>query len=190
MGNFPAFRPPPSPSAGPYPLLPPHSFPHAMAETAPRKMRLFTGTYPVSVDSQRRLALPRSWRLPSDTPDTNFYLVPGRARRIQVVTEEKMQAIFERLESSSLANDDKIAAYTDIASKIQIVNLDSHGRFVLSADLAEFAGIRDKAVFLGSMVYGTILAPDAWQERQTPLDSSFDLLQKIEESAKAAPPSP
>ncbi len=162
-----------------------------MAETTPSKMRLFTGTYPVSVDSQRRLALPRSWRLPTDQPDTNFYLVPGRARRIQVVTEEKMQAIFQRLENSSLANDDKIAAYTDIASKIQIVNLDSHGRFVLSADLAEFAGIKDKAVFLGSMVYGTILAPEAWQERQAPLNSSFDLLQKIEEDTRGTtPPTP
>ncbi len=160
-----------------------------MSESAPKKMRLFTGTYPVSVDSQRRLALPRTWRLPSDDAATNFYLVPGRARRIQVVTEEKMQSIFEKLESSSLANDDKIAAYTDIASKIQIVNLDSHGRFVLSPELAEFAGIKDKALFLGSMVYGTLLAPESWQDREAPLSSSFDLLQKIEESAKA-PASP
>ncbi len=130
--------------------------------------------------------MPRSWRLPTDTDDTQFYLIPGRARRIQVVTEEKMQSIFEKLENSSLANDDKIAAYTDIASKIQIVTLDSHGRFALSPTLAEFAGIKDKAVFLGSMVYGTIMAADEWQERQTPLASSFDLLQQIEESSKNA----
>ncbi|MCQ2397008.1 MAG: MraZ N-terminal domain containing protein [Lentisphaeria bacterium] len=148
-------------------------------------MRLFTGTYPVGVDSQRRLSMPRAWRLPNDDENTQFYLVPGRARRIQIVTEEKMQDIFEKLENSSLANEDKIAAYTDIASKIQPVTLDSHGRFSLSAELAEFSGIKDKAVFLGSMVYGTLMAADAWKDRQTPLASSFDLLQKIEETYKA-----
>ncbi|MCQ2403023.1 MAG: division/cell wall cluster transcriptional repressor MraZ [Lentisphaeria bacterium] len=132
--------------------------------------------------------MPRSWRLPTDTDETAFYLVPGRSRRIQVVTEEKMQAIYDKLENSSLANDDKIAAYTDIASMIQVVTLDSHGRFALSPELAKFAGIKTKAVFLGSIIYGTLMAEDAWQERQTPLSSSFDLLQQIEESAKSSTP--
>ena len=48
-GTSPPFAPPLPQAPAPFPLLPPHSFPHAMAETAPRKMRLFTGTYPVSV---------------------------------------------------------------------------------------------------------------------------------------------
>ena len=138
----------------------------------------------MSVDGQRRLSMPRSWRLPTDTPDTQFYLVPGRARRVQVVTEEKMNAIYEKLVNGSYANDGRIDAYTDIASKLQIVTLDSHGRFALAASLAEFAGITDKAIFLGSLVYGTILAPESWQGRQTPLASSFDLLQQIEENTR------
>ena len=145
---------------------------------------MFTGTFSVGVDSQRRVTMPRSWRLPSDTEETAFYLMPGRGRRIQIVTQERMDAIFDALESTSVVNDDKMSAFTDVASKIQVVTLDKQGRFAISPELTKHAGITTQAVFLGSITCGTILAPGEWTQRDTPLPSNLDILQQLEEIAK------
>lgn len=150
----------------------------------PIRRRFFTGTYPVTVDAQRRLTMPKGWRLPSDNDDTLFYLIPGRRKQICLVTEERVDRILEKIVDSSMASGDKMDSYTDLGSKIQEVVLDKQGRFALNPLLAEFAGIKDKAVFLGSMICGVIVAPENWQNRVTPLESSLDILQLMEERPK------
>ena len=151
----------------------------------PNRRRFFTGTYPVTVDAQRRLTMPKGWRLPSDSDDTLFYLIPGRHQQICLVTEDRVDRILEKIVDSSMASDDKMASYTDLGSKIQEAILDKQGRFALSPLLAEFAGIKDKAVFLGSMICGVIVAPENWQNRVAPLESSLDILQLMEERPRS-----
>ena len=119
----------------------------------------------------------------SDTEDTPFYLIPGRNHRIHIVTEEQMDRLLEGIMDSSLADEDRMDSYTDIGSKIQMVTLDKQGRFPISQTLAEYAGIGDKVVFLGSMVFGTILPQESWANRTSPKDSSLDMIQKIQEEA-------
>ena len=150
----------------------------------PTRRRFFTGTYPVTVDAQRRLTMPKGWRLPSDNEDTMFFLIPGRRKQICVFTEERMDRILEKINDSSMASDDKMDAYRDVGSKIQEIVLDKQGRFAFNPVLAEFAGIKDKAVFIGSMICGVIVAPENWQNRVTPLESSLDILQLMEERPK------
>ena len=152
-----------------------------MVLSSPNRRRFFTGTLPVTVDGQRRLTLPKTWRLPSDAEDTVFYLMPGHNRRIFLVTEERMESIYDSIVGSSMASNDKMDSYIDIGSKIQEIVLDKQGRFALNPTLAEFAGIKDKAVFLGSLVYGVLVAPENWQDRNAPRESSLDILQKMEE---------
>ena len=150
----------------------------------PNRRRFFTGTYPVTVDAQRRLTMPKGWRLPSDNEDTMFFLIPGRRKQICVFTEERFDRILEKINDSSMASGDKMDSYMDVGSKIQEIVLDKQGRFALNPVLAEFAGIKDKAVFLGSMICGVIVAPENWQNRVTPLESSLDILQLMEERPK------
>lgn len=158
-----------------------------MSENTAKTRRLFTGRFPVGVDGQRRVTFPKLWRLKSDTDDTQFYLVPGRDHRIQVVTEERMGAIFDALEENSSLADRQVAdSFTDIASRIQVVSLDKQGRFALNSELAQFAGISDKAVFLGSLNYGTLVSPDGAGDNGSPSESSFDRLQQLEEAVKRA----
>lgn len=133
------------------------------------------------VDSQRRLTMPKIWRLASDTAETQFYLIPGRDHRIMILTEEKMNAVFDHLEDISFANGDTIASLEDIASRIQQVSLDKQGRFALSAELAEFAGIKEQAVFKGALTYGTLTSPEYIADAAAPRNSSFDQFVKLDE---------
>ena len=157
-----------------------------MSESTAKIRRIFTGTYPVGVDKQRRLTMPRAWRLSSDTAATQFYIMPGRNNRLQIVTEERMGALFDTLDSISVANGDNIASFTDIASRIQAVTLDQQGRFALNPDLAAYAGITDKAVFLGSITCGTLVSAQGADSQPEPKASSFDLIQGYEEAVRKA----
>jgi len=156
-----------------------------MEQVSVIRKRFFSGAYPVSVDGQRRLAMPKSWRLPADDENTQFFLVPGRNHRIFVITEDRASRLFESAEKISVLDGDGMGACEDIASKLQIVTLDKQGRFALDPALAAHAEISNKAVFLGAIFCGTIVSPEHRQELANPSDMSLDLLQRIEERANA-----
>ena len=156
-----------------------------MEQASVIRKRFFSGTHPVAVDGQRRLAMPKSWRLSADDENTQFFLIPGRNHRIFVITEDRASRLFESAEKISVLDGDGIGACEDIASKLQIVTLDKQGRFALDPALAAHAEISSKAVFLGAIFCGTIVAPEHRQELTNPSDMSLDLLQRIEERANA-----
>ena len=146
-----------------------------------KKRRVFTATISAMVDGQRRVTMPKIWRLPTDTPDTEFYLIPGRGRRIMILTEEKMNAVYDNVEDICFADGEKIVSLEDIASRIQRVTLDKQGRFALNPDLAEFSGITDQAVFKGASADGTLMSPaSANTESPAPSNSSFDKFVELE----------
>ncbi|MBO7741269.1 MAG: division/cell wall cluster transcriptional repressor MraZ [Victivallales bacterium] len=152
-----------------------------MSEAIVKKRRVFTATISAMVDGQRRVTMPKIWRLPTDTPDTEFYLIPGRGRRIMILTEEKMNAVYDNVEDICFADGEKIVSLEDIASRIQRVTLDKQGRFALNPDLAEFSGITDQAVFKGAIAYGTLMSPaSANTESPAPSNSSFDKFVELE----------
>ncbi|MDD3952617.1 MAG: hypothetical protein PHY82_01730 [Lentisphaeria bacterium] len=156
-----------------------------MEQASVIRKRFFSGTHPVAVDGQRRLAMPKSWRLSTDDENTQFFLIPGRNHRIFVITEDRASRLFESAEKISVLDGDGMGACEDIASKLQIVTLDKQGRFALDPALAAHAEIGSKAVFLGAIFCGTIVAPEHRQELTNPSDMSLDLLQRIEERANA-----
>ena len=149
------------------------------------KIRKFLGTYPVSVDKQRRLTMPRAWRLPTDTDDTAFYLMPGPNHMIMMVTEERMNAVVQGLEDRSLMNKEDHLSKTFLASQSQEIQLDKQGRFQLNQNLAKYAQIEENAVFLGSFDTGTIASPNNWSEEDTSNESIFDRFLAIEDAIRA-----
>lgn len=152
-----------------------------MPEGQVKKRRVFTATTTSVMDAQRRVIMPKSWRLPSDTPETEFYLIPGRDHRIMILTEEKMNAVYDNVEDICFADGDKVFTLEDIASRIQRVTLDKQGRFALSPELVEFAGIQDQAVFKGAFAYGTLTSPEhAGTGAGGPKSSSFDKFVELE----------
>jgi DNA-binding transcriptional regulator/RsmH inhibitor MraZ len=158
-----------------------------MSGESVKKRRVFTATITAVVDGQRRVTMPKIWRLPSDTPETEFYLIPGRGRRIMILTEEKMNSVYDNVEDICFADGDKILSLEDIASRIQRVTLDKQGRFALNPELAEFSGINEQAVFKGALAYGILMAPEcAATDSPAPSNSSFDKFVELETERRKA----
>ena len=80
-----------------------------------------------------------------------------------------------------MANGESMDSFTDIGSKIQVVEMDKQGRFSLNPVLMEYAQIKDKAVFLGSLICGTIVSAENCEIKSAPQSSSLDILQHLEE---------
>ena len=157
-----------------------------MSEVGNKTRRIFAGTVQSTVDGQHRVTMPKIWRLPSDTPVTAFFLVPGPHHRIIIVTEEDMAGFYDKiLGNVSFSSGDDVASLEDVASKMQMVNLDKQGRFAINKWLLDYTGIGDMAVFKGAYRYATITSPEfaAMTDGPAPKASSmalFDTLMKKE----------
>jgi len=152
-----------------------------METSGTSRKRLFYGSYPVAVDGQRRLAMPKNWRLSTDTEDTQFYLLPGRNKRIYVLTEERFNRILESADNIAIMDGDGIFSYEGIGSQLQLATLDKQGRFQLNANLAIHAEIDKKAVFCGAIFCGTIVSPENIRSDETAKEQSYNYLQRVEE---------
>lgn len=145
------------------------------------RKRLFSGFYPVTVDGQRRLAMPKSWRLPSDTADTLFYLLPGRNKRIYVLTEERFNRMLESSDNVAIMDGEGMSSHEAIGLQLQVATLDKQGRFQLNANLAQHAEIDKKAVFCGAIFCGTIVAPENLRSDEQSKEQTYNYLQRLEE---------
>jgi len=143
--------------------------------------KFFSGTYPVVMDAQRRLTIPKSWRFLGNDEPIQFFLLPGRNHRLELVTSERIEEIMKKILGVSVANGESMDSFTDIGSKIQVVEMDKQGRFSLNPVLMEYAQIKDKAVFLGSLICGTIVSAENCEIKSAPQSSSLDILQHLEE---------
>jgi len=149
--------------------------------TGNSRKRLFSGFYPVAMDGQRRLAMPKNWRLPSDTVDTEFYLLPGRNKRIYVLTEERFNRMLDCSDNVAIMDGEGLSSHEAIGQQLQIVTLDKQGRFQLSSNLAQHAEIDKKAVFCGAIFCGTIVAPENLHSEEQSKEQTYNYLQRLEE---------
>ncbi len=145
------------------------------------RKRLFYGAYPVTVDGQRRLSLPRNWRLSSDTEDTEFFLLPGRNKRIYILTEERFTRMLDSADNVAVMDGMGMISYEDLGSQLQVATLDKQGRFQLNLNLARHAEIEKKAVFCGAIFCGTIVAPENIRDDEQAKEQTYNYLQRVEE---------
>ncbi len=116
------------------------------------------------MDSQRRLAIPKLWRLDSDTEDTSFFLSLGSGPSLEFYEYEEFlrrQAIIQE----KLKDDDSeiLAAASGMYSTT--VSLDKQGRFVIPQILLEAAEIRSKVYCIGAVTFGRLFAAEVWEKR-------------------------
>ena len=112
------------------------------------------------IDNSRRVMIPAKWR--PENPGVVFRVVlwPIATKEyLLVLPPERWQLLRDRLKGNSL-NDRSVAAYErEIARSSALVELDKVGRFCLPENLALQAGIKDEAIFLGSMDKFEIWSP-------------------------------
>ncbi|EDM27214.1 hypothetical protein LNTAR_16132 [Lentisphaera araneosa HTCC2155] len=124
---------------------------------------IFTGEFEHSVDAQRRLAIPRSWR---GGEGARLYLLPGKEKMIQIIPEYMFAVLRERLKKVSFTNPKMARALAAFGAKIQEVQCDKQGRVPLPAKMKAHAGIKGDAVLVGAVTTAQIWAKQEWEASQ------------------------
>ena len=142
----------------------------------------FLGEHLFAVDSQRRLALPKSWRK-ADAGGNHFFLLPGRERSLQLVPAAIFGELLQKLRKVSFADAQAAGAMATVGSMAQDASCDKQGRFSLTPKLMEHAGITDKALLLGAVTTIQIWEPSRWEAQRMDSDTGLNVLQAVQERA-------
>lgn len=148
-------------------------------KTKEQEERCFLGRHECAVDGQRRLAVPSSWR--GAGGGARFYLLPGRGQSIHMIPDWSFQSLVEKLRKVSFADGQAARALAQIGSIAQEVRCDKQGRITLSPDLVAYAGLKGRALLLGSVTFAQIYAPETWQDQQMSTDACLDVIQRVQE---------
>lgn len=127
-----------------------------------------------ALDSQRRLPLP--WK---HVP--RFFLFPGRDQSLHLIPAANFSAFAEQLQRVSFLDSGSALALGAIGAMAQECKLDSNGRIMLSRELLDYAGIRQKATVVGALTTGQIWEPANWAQRRMDNRRSLDVLQAIQQ---------
>ena len=126
--------------------------------------RSFVQGFEAVVDSQRRLAIPKLWRLDSDTEETEFFLTLASGPSLEFYEIEeyaRRQAIIKEM----LKDEDSEFLASGSGMYSTTVKLDRQGRFVIPQILQDAAEIQTKVYCIGLMNFGRIYADKIWLEK-------------------------
>ena len=139
----------------------------------------FFGEYSHSIDSQRRVAIPKNWRAKGS--NLRFFLLPGRHKALQLIPFNSFKEIFEKIRKISFADPKASLALAKLGSMAQECECDSQGRIAISPRLMEEADLSDYAIMVGAISTAQIYSPDNWKKIAESDESALDVVQKIME---------
>lgn len=115
--------------------------------------------------------LPAKWRPKKDAKiDLTALLWPiENPQFLLVLPPERWSAMLEKLKAISLTNSDASAVVRFIGENSGVLELDRVGRFILPQDLADAAGLKDEALFVGGVDRFEIWSPEKFAA-QAPSD--------------------
>ncbi len=140
----------------------------------------YFGEYEYTVDSQRRVAIPRSWR-GDDAEANHFFLLPGRDSSLQLVPAVMFEELLVKLRKVSFADSRAAVGLATIGSMAQDCTCDRQGRISLTPRLMEHAEISEKVVMIGAVATIQIWNPQVWSQKRIDSDSGLDVIQAIQE---------
>ena len=142
--------------------------------------KCFLGCYTHTLDSQRRVAIPKDWRNVPGVNDVLFYLIPGRHKSIQILPKELFETeILAKIKKVSFADDEKTRALGRIGSRASQSICDKQGRITLTKELMDHAGLTNQAVLIGALTTIQIMTPETWAENDMGNDEMLDQILKI-----------
>ncbi len=143
----------------------------------------FLGWFTHSIDSQRRVAIPREWRFKSDSQDSVFYLMPGRDESIQILPQELFEAeILAKISKVPVTNAARMRAIAQIGAKTSKSQCDKQGRITLTPYLMEYSGLQDQTVLIGGFSSIQAMSPERWEKAEMSYDDMLDQIERIQES--------
>lgn len=133
---------------------------------------IFTGEYEYSLDSQRRVAIPKQWRVEG----LKYYLLPGRGGVLQLIPDYTFKDFLTKVRKVSLTNAAVGRALAMLGSRAQECSCDRQGRISLSAKLKEYAKIDGDLVMLGAFTHAQIWTREAWSSQADDTESVLDVI--------------
>ena len=145
-------------------------------------LREFVMSAQSTVDSQRRLAIPKAWRLDTDTEGTRFFLTLGSGPSLEFYE----YAEFER--RREIAIQKMVDVQSDIlatssARNSAIITLDKQGRFVVPQHLLDIAKIKTDVYCEGSFACGRIIALEIWNQIDPGPDATIEFNHSLHPAA-------
>lgn len=140
----------------------------------------FLNSFEKPLDAQRRLALPRPWRVNEGGGD-QFVVLPGRNKSLQLIPAAMFAEIFEQMRKIPFTHSSAGVALASLAHMAQTVICDSQGRIALTPELISYAGLQKNVVLVGAFTTIQIWSPEEWNKSKMGTDSCLDILQAIQE---------
>ena len=146
---------------------------------------LFAGEFIHAIDSQRRIAIPKDWRVKGG--ENRFYALPGRNNTLQLMTYASFKRLADKLRKVSIADPKASIALARLGAKARECHCDKQGRIGLSESLLEYAEIKKndiidaELVLVGAFNNIQIWSRKNWEKEQMSDEEMLDVLQSIEE---------
>ena len=146
---------------------------------------LFAGEFIHAIDSQRRIAIPKDWRIKGG--ENRFYILPGRHNALQLMTYASFKRLAEKLRKVSIADPKASIALARLGAKARECRCDKQGRIGITESLLEYAEIKKNAVIdtdlvlVGAFNNIQIWSKENWKKEQMSDEEMLDVLQSIEE---------
>lgn len=130
---------------------------------------MFLNQYQHSFDDKGRLTIPSKFR---ELPEAGAVVVQGLDRNLMVLPPDVFQKIYDRLMIMSLTDPAARQLRHVILGNALPVIPDGSGRILLSANLKEYANLKDSVVFVGQGDYFEIWATEHWETEQAQLNDA------------------
>ena len=142
--------------------------------------RFYLGTFTYAIDVQRRLPLPKEWRVGEEAP--SFVLLPGRDRVVHAMPVELFKSsLLEKAKQVSITDPVKSRALAQMGAIAHHTTLDPQGRIKLTPLLMNHAGLSGEVVLVGGMTTIQLMAPETWQAASADIDSVLDHINQAEQ---------
>jgi len=147
-----------------------------MAEEIPTT---FTGEHAHTLDSQRRVAIPTSWR--SKDGKNVFFMLPGRHGALQLIPENSFAELLAKARKTSFADPSTSLALARLGAMAQECKCDKQGRIPIPQRLMDYASLGDSVVMVGALTTIQIWSPEHWEKFRMADEAVLDEIQRIGE---------
>lgn len=138
---------------------------------------MFIGNFPHTLDDKGRLIMPSKFR---KELGSNFFVTRGFNKGCLVVyTEEKWYDLREELKNSGLSGSEIAKLTRYLYSNAVNLDLDKQGRFLISKELREKAGIEKDVIILGISDKIEIWAKDNWDQYEEEINNDVEEMSEI-----------
>ncbi len=145
-------------------------------------MARFKGEYEHSVDNKGRVSFPsRLRKYLNPAIQDRFTILKGLEKCLYLYPEDQWELVEQRLERINSFSREGRTVVRNFLRSADDISLDNQSRIALPPSLAEWAGITNKAIFIGTGERVEIWSPDELDKEDASMDfeSYQELFEKV-----------